>query len=491
MREESTNTEVAISLGTGRRFIPAKLHQQGVEDAGGSALPGRQRPKAGSRLFLVEWVKIVLMAGILVFLVIIALLDRGSKSISRTTIGADIGQQDAQQVSTPKDLVQKITEIAKNKNLKDQEKVAQITLLLIPGLSTQLDTIHQNSPANTYRLREDFFWQGLKFEQVADLSTNPEIGGAYTMVAMKNKNSYCLATDKNGYVLYEGGKKINDGHFKENANFFKSIVYVKDVDAYFMVLSHKIYKKQINGLNPDLWLDGNFGSSWITPFEYSSKNKRIFTTIAKNAIAVIDPKTQGVEFQLRLDFTKYIQRYRFIGKNHEYVVFGTWNRHLGLFKYDTKAKTGHLVTKVQVQSQHCPYIDNLEVDSTEKVLLVSCLNAKLIQANLAVYELRNNRFTFKSSVAYTGDFKKIRALVFYKYYDNFATFIAMDSSSQGLIDVVRYDIHTGELSRENEKILASGAANVGALQRLGELFYLAGQGGQVCRVRLVDSRKGG
>ena len=330
----------------------------------------------------------------------------------------------------------------------------------------------------------------MKLELVGDHYTSPEIGDAYTRVVMKNQNSYCLATDKKGYVLYEGGKLIDQGHFKADANFFKSMVYVKDVDAYFMVLSYKIYKKEVNGLNPQLWVDGKFGWNSNTPMEYSPKNKRIFTTMPRNTIAVIDPKTNGVEFSLNVAGPDYIMNYRFIGKNHQYVIFASWNGRIGLFKYDTETKTGHVITLIQIPNHYGPSIDNLEVDSTEKVVLVSMLNEKGYQTNMVVYELWNNRFTFKSSVAYTDNFHRIRALSFDKYYQNYATFIGVDTSSQGLIDVVRYNIHTGVLSRETEKVLASGEDYVRDLDRVGEWFYFAGKRGKVFKTRLVDTRKG-
>ena len=153
---DHNNQEVAISANTERKLKPAKLCQrQGEEEAGGSALPGSQPPKGRSRLSLAEWVKIGLMTGILVFLVILAFQDRGSKSPSQILFGSDSDQQDSKKTSTADDQVQKITKILQDENLKNPEKVAQISLLFkteTPGDGTSQDP--DNSGASTQDLQQ-------------------------------------------------------------------------------------------------------------------------------------------------------------------------------------------------------------------------------------------------------------------------------------------------------------------------------------------------
>ena len=302
-----------------------------------------------------------------------------------------------------------------------------------------------------------------------------------------------MCSHNKGCIIVEKGQVINEAPFTSGVGNLKAMAYANHVDAYFLVINHKVYKKTISGLHQDLWIGGfTFGYNHHTPFEYSVKNRRIFTMIGTKTIAVINPEKKEVEFQLPLSFADYIMDYKFFGENHEFIAFVTWNRYIAVFKYDAEKKEGSIITHLHYPAYPGKPGDHgmhLSVDPKRHVFMVTntyTSNHHGLHSRVTTFELWNNRFTLKHSLNEFG-LPRIEALNFVKYYKNHVIFIGVDQAKGGNTHLFRYNLHTGVAIEDTAKRVSHLEDYTHYLDRYGDWFYYTGRHGGLNRVQVYES----
>ena len=346
-------------------------------------------------------------------------------------------------------------------------------------------------PSSTINSIRDLFFMNFQVEDVTSFQGSLQVGGSETRLAVKDASSYLIATMYKGYTLVENGEKKAETRFPAGVDFLEGICYARNVDAYFMVLHRKLYNLGTKTTQLELWIDQTIGWSHHTPLEYSDKVKRILTSVGADKIAVIDPRYKAIEFEYDLGKDHNIVGYKFIGRNHEYIVFLTWYRHIGLMKYDPNTKKGSIITKLQftehssVSGETALYF---EMDSTQKVILVSTTyqDGTWFHSRMIAFELWNNKFILKDFVS-DPKLKRIEAIRFVRYHKNFAIFVAVDQADGGTTHLFKYDIETGKLTEDTRKRVPVGEHLAKDLLRVEDWFYYTGKKGNLRKLRLETS----
>ena len=251
----------------------------------------------------------------------------------------------------------RVLDVIKNSSIEQYELVkklyedSKISKAQLEELRNWVAFLKQHTPSETYQTQLELFRMNTKTELITDHSKTCKYVGKnrFTRVAVIDQLNYLICTDGLGYALVVNGKVRNEAPFDAGAKTMYNVVYASHVNAYFLILDKKIYRKTLDGLHPELWVQvsGGFGWNIHTPLIYSPKNKRIFTVKGTKTIAVIDPSKKGVvDFELTVAFASHIHDLRFVGENHEYVVGLTWNRYVFLVKYDASQKKGVLVNSL-------------------------------------------------------------------------------------------------------------------------------------------------
>ena len=257
-------------------------------------------------------------------------------------------------------------------------------------VKTHLSTLLNKTPLFTYQDYLKFFHFNTQVEVVADHSAS-NIGGSYTRVVIKNKNSYLISSSLisgklKGYILIEDGKKIEERHLSHGANDIMNGVYVKECNCYFLIISQRIYRKNIDTSPPVIWISGSFGWHQHVPFLYSEKQKRIVAVKSKKSLAIIDPINRKIEFELPISFANYIFSVKFFGENDQYLVFATLNRHVGIFHYDFEAKQGKVITSIYQGGPDSDQTLAVDINAKNRVILVCTNNQSGVKSRIMAFE---------------------------------------------------------------------------------------------------------
>ena len=359
-------------------------------------------------------------------------------------------------------------------------------------VQASLELIKTKTPASTFELNERLFSLNLKTEVVRDHAAEAQIGrGSRTFTAIKNSNSYIIASYRKGFVLYENGQKKHEERFRVSFGSVFDVIYVKHTDSYYFLLGGTLYRKYIDDRSPEPWINGGFGTNDAFPILYSEKLERIITVKGNTQLAIIDPHQKRIEFLLTFSFATTIYGLTSFGQDGEYIAFHTRNRHVGIFKYDKNAKKGKVISLTKYAPIHnLEFGKSIAIDFRNRVLMICTFHDGNDRAqSLRVFEYWNNILTLKASldISDISHFIFNKGLKFYKSFDNFATFVAIDSEKNGgHLHIFRYDYHKKVIIRDVEKRLPSQEKFSRNLHQLGCWFYYTGSEGKLMRMTLVN-----
>ena len=226
-----------------------------------------------------------------------------------------------------------------NKSHQAQPNLGPV-LEKLDSVQGTVDFIKVKTPATTFQLNEQLYSLNLKIELVRDHSASPLIGGSMTLVAIKNETSYMIGTIDKGFVIYENGEKVTEGSFSSSAPRPYGIIYAKETDCYYLIVSGKLFRKRIDGSPFEQLISGGLGwNNHDSPVFYSERLKRIITVRSPSkTLTVVDPFNGLIEFQTQIPFGAALYSYKTFGKNGEYILFSPNNRNIGVFKYDKSKK---------------------------------------------------------------------------------------------------------------------------------------------------------
>ena len=358
-----------------------------------------------------------------------------------------------------------------------------------------LATLLNKTPLVTYEDYLKFFWLNTKVELVADHSGSTHIGGADSMIAIKNHNSHLIGTEGKGILIVENGKKVYEGAFASGSNDILNAVYVGDCDCYFLILKGKLYRKEINGLSLELWINGGFGfTAWgqHSTLAYSEKHRRILTMKQPKTLVIIDPKTKEIEFEMVPNFGDHIMNAKFFGENDEYIMFVTLNRYVGILKYDSNQKKGQILTKAHYSGHSGEYGTSLDIDSSNKIILASsyiCGASYCRMTQITAFEFWNERLTKTASLNVLDETYWMKGFRYVKNHKNQAIFVGVDSGVGGTTHTYRYDSYKRVIHEDIQKEVPTQEHAIWALKKHKNWFYYTGSDGKLMRLKIFDGRE--
>ena len=99
----------------------------------------------------------------------------------------------------------------------------------------------------------------LTVRQVKKFKETELIGSKPTLVALKNPNSYLVATQLKELKVIKNGLKLFSGLLPKDLQFLTDIIYIPTLNCYLLASSQVLYRKDIDSKPPYLFLEINCG----------------------------------------------------------------------------------------------------------------------------------------------------------------------------------------------------------------------------------------
>ena len=130
------------------------------------------------------------------------------------------------------------------------------------------------------------------------------------------------------------GAQIYSVEFPGEYRDLNDMIYFPPLDCYLLACYDKIYRKDIDGQHPYLYMELKCGTREGAHFRYSNIHQRL--VIAKDClkISVLSPETKEVEIEVQKNLEGLIQDFRLFGEQEDRVVAITATGFVLLFSLD-------------------------------------------------------------------------------------------------------------------------------------------------------------
>ena len=333
----------------------------------------------------------------------------------------------------------------------------------------------------------------LKVEEVANHLEKGIIGDQWTYLALKNANSYMVASMGTGLKVIENGEVLYSA--KHSGTVF-STIYIAHLNCYLLYHHHaKIYRKDIDDQPPYLYMDLWCGAKEGSYFQYSAVNQRLLATCHTEEdvrVSVINLDTKEVEIELE-PTDDYVTDIRLLGEKEDRLLFFTHKKpEVILYQLDYAQKTGSLLASVQVET-----VEGREEYGTsgalcqksEYVLVELGYNNKEdknppLCSSIVVYKIEGDSLVKKASldVFYStpgGEKHKIQPC---GYAGKHALWVGLSREYNKTCQIYAFDTESNELRELVDKQVDHGQKNPQSLEVFGDQLYFTGESGKVNRL---------
>ena len=136
----------------------------------------------------------------------------------------------------------------------------------------------------------------LNLKQIAK-HKDKNIGEDVTLLALKDRGSYLIATRHKGYKLVDAGMQLLfEDTLPSMQNELWDIAYIGHIDSYLLCMNNKIFRKDIDENPLYLYMEIEVGGPVPgKSFIFSDKNLHLIAVNPKNDFLVLNPKDKSNE----------------------------------------------------------------------------------------------------------------------------------------------------------------------------------------------------
>ena len=302
------------------------------------------------------------------------------------------------------------------------------------------------------------------------------VGRRITFIAMKNHNSYLIASDRAGLILLEDGAKLCSDVLPRTYKYLSHTIYYPPEDCYFLTSRTNIYKKDIDGKAPYLFIDAKVGYGHAAFLRNSILSKRLMFCMGGRHICVINPIFKRIEVQMKSDLgNDFISDFRVFGKKEDRVVSVTWKGHIFLYAFGSTAGrgiVGHHQEEL-IEEDRKEAIQSVAVCEKNEYLFVET-GHRISQHCSRMIILRVNQNTLVK----TATIDQFDQQIGFKFaleplgrFGSHLLWVGLTLFKSGLIQVFDYNTETEEFRELEEKRVNHRAKRPYKLHLLDEKFY--------------------
>ena len=329
----------------------------------------------------------------------------------------------------------------------------------------------------------------LNVRYVMNLRQDKIIGGDYTLLAVKNHSSFLIATFGKGITLVE--KRLTKYSTQVKKRLL-DMIYVEDLNCYFLSYGKKLYRKDIDDNPPYVYMEVHCGLRAGACFQYSKLNKRLIVNKAKKSIAVINLETCEVEIEIESEKTvgDEIFVFRLFEEKEDRVIAATKNGRILLYRVDFGKKEGTITTEFtfRLNSDREERIKSITVCSRSQNVLfeVGQFNPSSLCSRTCIAELIGEGLKVVSKLdLYSQKAGDKLALECYGYVGSHILWIGLTKDDQSRVRVFDFETKTGTLIELASKKVSAEDGFPIKIERFGEYFYYVGHFGRVKRISIL------
>ena len=373
--------------------------------------------------------------------------------------------------------------------IREFKSELDLELSLIKGLQSQLDVLHQDH----LRLRDRFKINqlGIDIREVANHRDGDGLIGLYiTLLAFKNKRSCMIVTTKNGIKVIEDDQEVYLAYLPQHERaYLRDVIYIKHLNCYLLSINQKLYRKDIDGNEPYIYMELTLGFRIGSFFKYSNLNQRLIIHKDNTNLSVVNLESKEIEIEVEKEIGTQIIDSEIFGEEENRVLSVTDDVYLLVYKLNYQEKVGSIINHLEVgllrtwdEHEHpvqlsiCPrgnyaliqlYRGEITNYQCSRFLLIKISENSLV-IDRSIDSLKSGvRFCFASEC--------------FGYVGSHLIWVGL-SYKESQLQILDFDTVTGEFRNLDDKKIAHGESLPLKLQRFENDYYYTGNSARVMRL---------
>ena len=329
----------------------------------------------------------------------------------------------------------------------------------------------------------------LKVTQLREHQREDKLIGGYntTLLAMKDKDSYLIASENLGYKLYNQSQLVSSGELPCGGQELYGLFYCKPQSAYYLFINQKLYKKEISAAEPSLVINIQFGAGLNRGFQYSEVSRRLVAIKEVEGLAVVDLDSRLIEVDCSASLSSKICDLKLLGESEEVIAVLNKLGMVVLINYDVKNRSYSIVQNLRFHlkkdREECPL--SLEVMQESGFLCAQLIISEsvFVSSRFLIFEfneaglcMRGIYDVLKASPCNSMALGWLGALGGSQIFFRFAV------NEGGDVGVFSFDQRTGRVRELPEKRVGHEESCVFSLVRFENSFYYTGTLGRLMRL---------
>ena len=366
---------------------------------------------------------------------------------------------------------------------KDQHRELQNKELTLKGHSQQ-----EEKQVNTLEELK------LAVEKVEDCTQENIIGGEETHLAMKNQNSFLVATSRRGIKVVEGGSTVFSRRVSKS-DYLVDAIYIPHHNFYLFASADDLFRKDIDSKPPYLFMDARCDSGLRSgiSFKYSNLHQRLIICKETKIILVINPLSREVEIEVTATKGSYTRDFRLFGKKQENVVSVFSDGYIIVYGLKYSQKTGSVIaySQIKLDQERKESPQSVSVCDKDQYILVEIgqKNNYAVSSRMLVFKINSGYLTKTASIdLFSQQIGQKYPLESFGYRENHILWVGL-SDWKTYAQVYDYDVKLGELKELESLRECHKEKRPMKLHSLDGKLYYIGYRGQLMRLSLGNWAK--
>ena len=399
--------------------------------------------------------------------------------------------------SVKKQKIQKEEVESTQKDLKIVEKKSRTPTKQAPEVPKEQQAKPKTPKKNKKVEQSNLQNLKVKVDKLKNLQKSGIIGEGWTYIALKSPESYLIGSSMKGLKLHENSKGLYQAKLKGDGFLLNDIIYVKNIDSYFLAWGAGLYRKDIDDKPPYLFVDIDCGWRCGACLRYSDLNNKLFVSKEGTYISVIDIKQKKQVIQVEEERDQDLTDFRIFGEKQDLVVSLKASGILAVYRFNFKKKGKNYSIEDSpskeseldmglIEQRHEVAVA-LEVGSQNRFFLVEIEGSgqTSLSSRMMVAKFEDKKLTKMATLDnFKEKFGNILAFCSLGYFGKNLIWVGLSLEKNGCAKIYCYDTERSELRELKEKRVEHQELYPYRLHKLGQAFYYTGYTGKLMRLSI-------
>ena len=339
---------------------------------------------------------------------------------------------------------------------EDQRRALDIALSLRKKIKSLCkEHLGEEDPEEDSRLKNIEF----SLKELNSFKETDIIGSDRTYLALKNTSSYMIGTQSQGIKVIENNSEVYSSKLPVDGAWLCDIIYAKPVNCYLLAYNDRLYRKNIDGQSPFLYMAVRCGPRrGVSCLKVSELHNRLIISKDKKNISAVDLHKIEVEIEVSKDLGNRIVDFRLFGENEDKVVSITVDAFIIFYKLDYSERSGSILDSYEVNriQERGECGTSIAVCDKGKYVLAEIGGSLFspICSRMFLLEVSGDRLVKKALIdPYSQSIKQKLALECYGYSKRYLFWVGLSWNENGFAQIYEFDLMKGTLrERVGKKI---------------------------------------